>query len=141
MYRLTTKTCSSSCSDPLNWHVNEDPTTWTFSTLFNLDQPVTAPPTVSLDDQGKLWVYFGTGRYFSEADKTDSSLQRFYGIIDPCIHGGCTDTISISNLLDASLATVSTGGSVSGISGVTDLTSLLSTAKSKDGWYLDLATS
>jgi type IV pilus assembly protein PilY1 len=141
MYRLTTKTCSLNCSDPLNWHVNEDPTTWTFSTLFQLDQPVTAPPSVSLDDQGKLWVYFGTGRYFSEADKTDSSLQRFYGIIDPCIHGGCTDTISISNLLDASLATVSTGGSVSGISGVTDWTSLLSTVKGKDGWYLNLTTS
>jgi type IV pilus assembly protein PilY1 len=141
MYRLTTKTCSSGCEDPLNWNYSEDPTTWTFSTLFEFNQPITAPPAVSLDDQNKLWVYFGTGRYYSEADKSDTTSQKLYGIKDPCYNGNCTTTVSSSNLFDASLATVSVGGSVSGITGVTNWENLLSTVKAKEGWYMNLTTS
>jgi type IV pilus assembly protein PilY1 len=141
MYRLTTKACSSGCEDSLNWNYSEDPTTWTFSTLFEFNQPITAPPAVSLDDQSKLWVYFGTGRYYSEADKSDTTSQKFYGIKDPCYNGNCTTTVLSSNLFDASLASVSVGGSVSGITGVTNWENLLSTAKSKDGWYMNLSAS
>jgi type IV pilus assembly protein PilY1 len=142
MYRLTTKSCSSGCEDITNWNYSEDPTTWTFSTLFECDQPITASPAVSLDDQGKLWVYFGTGKYYCEADKSDTTLQKLYGIIDPCFNGNCTTTIVSTNLFDASQASVAVGGgTVSGISGVTDWQSLLSTTRSKDGWFMDLTTS
>jgi type IV pilus assembly protein PilY1 len=142
MYRLTTKSCSSGCEDVANWHYSEDPTTWTFSTLFACDQPVTAPPAVSIDDLGKLWIYFGTGKYYVEADKNDTSLQKLYGIIDPCFTGGnCTTTILASNLFDSTQAVVSVGGAVSGVSGVTDWQGLTSMMRTKEGWFMDLTAS
>ena len=66
-------------SDPSKWYVNK---------LFDSDRPITAPPSVSVEhfpDFGidNVWVYFGTGRYIADADKTDANQQYLYGIKDP----------------------------------------------------------
>ena len=47
-------------------------------------QPITAPVTVRGEPEtNNTWIFFGTGRYLSDEDITDRSLQRWYGIIDP----------------------------------------------------------
>ena len=54
--------------------------------------PVTAAPSLVMDDSGKLWVFFGSGRYYSIADKTDSQQQYFFGIKDKVISSECNET-------------------------------------------------
>jgi len=46
-------------------------------------QPISSDPNVAVDDNGRMWVYFGTGRYYVKDDETISSQQSFYGIVEP----------------------------------------------------------
>ncbi|MCL2644693.1 MAG: PilC/PilY family type IV pilus protein, partial [Betaproteobacteria bacterium] len=45
-------------------------------------QPITAPPTVTIDGDGLPWVFFGTGRYLAISDRSDQTIQRWYGLMD-----------------------------------------------------------
>src|SRR2546426_5799707 len=38
--------------------------------------PITAGSTVSADDTNSIWVFFGTGRFFTQADKGDRKSTR-----------------------------------------------------------------
>ena len=63
---------------------DQDPKFWeSESVLFDAEQPITAAATVALDDEGKNWVFFGTGRYFVQKDGSDLNLQSYYGIKEP----------------------------------------------------------
>ncbi|MCJ7547767.1 MAG: hypothetical protein MUP30_13280 [Deltaproteobacteria bacterium] len=66
-------------------NINEDttPNNWTFSTLMSFDYPVTAAPTAAVDPYDRLWLYFGTGRYFNDADRGSTSEQKLFGVWDP----------------------------------------------------------
>ncbi len=49
-------------------------------------QPIVAPPTVgSHPDTGELWIFFGTGRFISTGDRSDASIQTWYGVRDPIV--------------------------------------------------------
>ena len=49
-------------------------------------QPITAPPLVGRHPEtGELWVFFGTGRFISGADRSDTSVQTWYGIRDKIV--------------------------------------------------------
>ena len=53
--------------------------------LIDTARPVTAPPAIGTDGYNK-WVFFGTGRFFDEDDKSDASSnaqEAFYGIKEP----------------------------------------------------------
>ena len=46
-------------------------------------QPITARPSIGTNPaDGSLWVFFGTGRYLTTADISDTSTQSWYGIMD-----------------------------------------------------------
>ncbi len=92
MFRLVTKAGDN---------YSENPDDWTLSTFFTTDtgQPITSAAGASFDNDHNLWVYFGTGKYMSAEDKTDTKQQSFYGIKDPCYQGGCTITVAKSCLL------------------------------------------
>lgn len=46
-------------------------------------QPITARPSLGANPaDGSLWVFFGTGRYLTTGDVSDTSTQSWYGIID-----------------------------------------------------------
>lgn len=45
-------------------------------------QSVTSRLAVSEDSQGRNMVFFGTGKDFELADKSDTSVQTFYGVVD-----------------------------------------------------------
>lgn len=60
-----------------------DPGQWVFSTFMSLNRPVTAAPSAAVDLFNRLWIYFGTGRYFNDADRSDTSDQRLVGVWDP----------------------------------------------------------
>jgi type IV pilus assembly protein PilY1 len=45
--------------------------------------PITAAPAVSTDNDGRFWVYFGTGRFLAEADKVNTDAQALVGVKEP----------------------------------------------------------
>jgi len=80
-----------------------DPSTWVLSQMVHTEAPITAAPAaaVGTDYSAKsLWLYFGTGRYLSNGDKTDDSQQYLVGLKDPYYNGWLTDT-ERDNILDA----------------------------------------
>jgi type IV pilus assembly protein PilY1 len=68
-------------------------------------QPIVAPATGTIDNKGEKWVYFGTGRFFSLADKLNDDQQSYYGVKEPNteVNGEMVlsyDTVPVSDLLD-----------------------------------------
>ncbi|HXX74824.1 MAG TPA: PilC/PilY family type IV pilus protein [Nitrospiraceae bacterium] len=164
LYRLTTNcldTTQPCPTNPAQWGItsgsNQIPTeiidtfTDASSTTRNLG-PVVYAPVAVVDDSYKLWVFAGTGRYFSTADKTDTSSQYLVGIKDSVMTFSCTQTSSTScwdnNLVDltgitvcvAGVGTCTTANQVSGVTGVSTYPSLIALVQSKDGFVRILPT-
>lgn len=121
--------------DPGNWEPD--------SVLFDAGQPITAAATAGLDDDGRNWVFFGTGRYFVPLDGADPSLQSYYGIKEPLVFGkplekswasvaktGLIDTTSYRVFTDAD-RTVDNDGIA------TNWAALEADQSSHDGWFID----
>jgi type IV pilus assembly protein PilY1 len=86
-----------------------DPSTWGSKTkhLFTAqkDQPITVPTSLSLYrelGQTHVMAYFGTGKYFTLADKDDKTLQSFYAIKDNAVKVGIG---GLADQTDASVCT------------------------------------
>jgi type IV pilus assembly protein PilY1 len=61
---------------------------WTYEKVFtardasNNPQPITSAPGVARDTTtGKVWVFFGTGRYMTSDDQASRAVQSYYGIL------------------------------------------------------------
>jgi Tfp pilus tip-associated adhesin PilY1 len=68
----------------ININENTNVAEWTYSTMMSLDRPVTAAPTAAVDMFNRLWIYFGTGRYFNQDDREDlTTTQNLFGVWDP----------------------------------------------------------
>jgi len=76
MYRLVT------CSNYFPGTEQSNPASWNLNTLVNMQRPITAGPVVAKDEFNNFWVYFGTGRYISNADEADTLTQYLVGIKD-----------------------------------------------------------
>jgi len=124
--------------------IDQNPKNWLpDSVLFDAQQPITAAATVGLDDEGRNWVFFGTGRYFVTTDGSDMNLQSYYGIKEPLnLMSPPTkswDTITKSTLVDTtyyrvftdSAKTVDLHGTPSNWLGV------VQEQASMNGWYID----
>lgn len=85
-----------------NWNPDDDPNNWTLSTLIEAKGPISSAPNATRDATGNLWIFFGTGRFWSTGDKAEclaacspddtvpacltcktNSKQWFYGIKEP----------------------------------------------------------
>ena len=110
---------------------DKTPTNWQISKLIDGIGPVTASTSVLQDTQNsKLWVFFGTGRYFTASD--DSDVQRnLYGVIDPCYPN--TDTSDPLKKFSSSCTSVTA-------SSLTDVTSdpAAMLDVNAGGWKIDL---
>lgn len=116
--------------------------------------PSASAPAVTLDDTDKMWIFFGTGRYFSNADKVDNTLQRLFGIKDSVLGATCSETSTTScqdnDLVDVTNAVICIvcSGSTNQVTdptnpGVTTYngtgtTSMIGLVASKDGWRVTL---
>ena len=63
-------------------------TSWAFNKVFTAEypsataQPISSAPGVARDPAtGKIWVFFGTGRYMTADDQASTSTQTYYGVI------------------------------------------------------------
>lgn len=163
LYRLTMG-CSAAPCDPMTWGIasgaNRTPTevidTFYDTTLGATVEvgPSASAPVVTLDDADKMWVFFGTGRYFGNADKVDNTIQRLFGIKDSVLSATCTET-SITSCHDNDLVDVTKAvicivcsGSTNQVTdptnpGVTDFNgmgtnSMVGLVASKDGWRITM---
>ncbi|MCP4182507.1 MAG: hypothetical protein GY761_04220 [Hyphomicrobiales bacterium] len=111
------------------------------SVLLNPDKPISAAPAVGKDNDGKNWVFFGTGRFFNSSDKIDTSQHRFYGLKEPVTNIGVKNWTELAeiNLIDVTGFKVYSDQSVDG-SSASDWDSLLADQSIKDGWFLDFTT-
>lgn len=61
------------------------PVPWSSSfgaVLFSGRYPFTASPEAAKDPRGSVWIYAGSGKYFSDIDETDASQQIAFGLRD-----------------------------------------------------------
>lgn len=112
---------------------------WKWSKVIDGIGPVTTSITKLQDRTNKkLWLYFGSGRYFYRTDDTSSTRQSLFGIKEPCystaagptndIDHNCTaDPISSADLLNQS------GESQAVLNDPT-----ANSITSKPGWRIDL---
>jgi len=150
------------------WRIvtNDDPNpaNWSMSLLFNTatGESITAAPSTTNDDLNNAWLYFGTGKYYSTADRSDTSTYTMYGIKDPCWNGatkawdtaclGSASSVtsasynspsvanSTSTLMDTTNAVVNTSGAVSGVTGgggtaPTTFDELITLSTTAGGWF------
>ena len=94
MYRLVTKALSDLDSDgdiEFNEQTITKPWDWHLELLADAKQPISAAPGIGWDGYN-FWIYFGTGRFYDDWDKTDDQTQRFFGIREPvdCTTGHLT---------------------------------------------------
>jgi Tfp pilus tip-associated adhesin PilY1 len=66
---------------------SQDLSEWTPATsdikvLFSGNYPFTASPDAARDTKGSVWVFSGSGKYYSDLDEADTSAQIFLGMID-----------------------------------------------------------
>jgi len=167
MYRLTTSGCTNAPCSTSTWGVangaNRQATEmidsfndYTALTSVTVEMgPVTASPSVTIDDANKVWVFFGTGRYLSNSDKTSTEQQYLFGIKDSVMNSGCTQTSATNcrnadlvNTTNAVVCVVCAGGTnqmtdpnnPTLTSVTTGANSMVGLVQSKDGWYIKLAT-
>ena len=94
-------------------------------------QSITAAPAVSRNPANNdLWIHFGTGRYLSEVDLSDSNVQTWYGIIDR----GTTVTRANLREVDIEAEVAPTANSL-GARVVESVTGAV-----PNGWYIDLVS-
>jgi len=102
---------------------------WTVSPLINGIGPVTSAVTKLQDrGNGKLWLYFGTGRYYyktSAGIDDPSSIRNLYGVQDPCYNYNVIDQSCTASALT--------------VSNLTNKTTVTTAAATSDvGWYINL---
>jgi type IV pilus assembly protein PilY1 len=162
-YRLTMGTCAAAPCTPSTWGVlsgaNRIPTEVVERVpIGGTPQylgPVTAGSTVTLDDSGNTWIFFGTGRFFSSADKADQRPQYLVGVKDSVLRsGGCTQSDAVNchdeDLLEVTSAQVcvscGSGTQVQGLGSITSFSDLRDQIQgntslgitAKDGWVIRL---
>ncbi|MBI3606802.1 MAG: putative Ig domain-containing protein [Nitrospirae bacterium] len=122
--------------------------------LFTGSYPFTASPDSARDTNGNIWVYAGSGKYFSDVDEADSAAQIFLGLQDK--PSGITYPVTTASLDDRTNVTTtgvvtdttqaclynSTTNSFSLQTLVTSINQTSSSvAPSTKGWFLSLSAS
>lgn len=135
-----------------------DPGAWEKSLFYSPGRPISTAPSIGLDNNANVWVYFGTGRFLHIDDRFDASQQAFYGLKDKCYFGnvggvtGCPNvaTTGTMGLLESNRYNIMTTGAVSPPVSANTLPNQPQTlttywslqkfmADSGMGWYISLA--
>ncbi|HLZ34477.1 MAG TPA: hypothetical protein VKP13_10700 [Nitrospira sp.] len=163
-YRLTMGTCSAAPCTTSTWGVLSGTARSATEMIAQLTiggstaylGPMTAAPVVTLDSSGNTWVFFGTGRLFSNADKIDQHAQYLVGVKDAVLDGTCTQSTTTNcwdqNLLNVTNAAIcvscSSGNQVQGVGSIATFSDLVTQIQGNaaagipamDGWFIQLAT-
>lgn len=117
-----------------------DPSHWSISPVIDDIGPVTSSVTRLQDITAhNLWLYFGTGRYYSKGDD-QTNIQSLFGIKEPCYAASDSFSGSYSTPCTTKIAATSTSTGVSGSTLVDQSGTPGTVASSKDGWFINLGT-
>jgi type IV pilus assembly protein PilY1 len=159
LYRLTMGDCVTAPCSTGTWGIpsgaNRIPTEMVTEVSLSSGSmylgPVATYPTVTVDDVGAVWNFFGTGRFYGTADKSNTDTQYLVGVKDSVMRPGvgCDQSTLLClshNQLDVSnvqiCVTCAPGSNqVNGVAGTTTFPTLISLVKSMDGWVTTLQTS
>lgn len=110
-------------------------------------QPITTAPDLVLREGFQI-IFFGTGKYFEDGDKTTTQTQSFYGLYDYNVsdsNPSANGKYSRSNLVGQTLSqtTVTQGSTTTTYRYFSSTTSFTpdNTNSTKKGWYVDLPSS
>jgi len=119
-----------------------DPSHWVKSLMLDVDQPISAAPSIAQDDDRRNWVFFGTGRYFTASDKVDTALQSYYGLKEPLDTDDAREWTELSDtdLIDVTDFEIFSDRSIGNGAGNETWDELLVSQLTSDGWYLDFST-
>ncbi len=109
-------------------HDETDPALWTMDMIMDMGQPITSEGSVATDEYNHLWVYFGTGRLYSDIDEIDPTLHSYVGFRDDTTH-----TTDPALLYDVTNVQVDTFGVVQ--PGDLPFDSLETLVGNRLGWY------
>lgn len=131
---------------------NQAPMSWSLSPLIDVGQPITAAPSAATDEDNRLWIYFGTGRFFNRDDIPQAAHMSFYGVKEPVDANGTNTwaTVSVSDLFNSteiSLNNSTCGGQndsncvivYQGQSELGSWQTLLDTVDATPGWRQDFS--
>jgi len=120
---------------------SDDLSDWTISEFMSVPGPITAGCAITMDDAGNLWLYFGSGRYYSDTDEGDHSDQYFVGVKDPD-WASASSSVDFSDLIDISTVNVQQTDSGSYVyyygDDPVDYDSLLAGMAASNGWKMTL---
>ncbi len=147
----------------------DNPTAWPSPVvLLESDNTYTIPPitrtmSLSTDTEDNVWVYFGTGRFIDDADKTTIQQNYLFGVKDPFFNSNYGDTGSATtnyfhdysksltltpgDLFNTDEIVVTSGGKVFDSNGSSlfgedgNWSELISAVREKDGWRRSLEIS
>lgn len=89
------------------WRYDLRTTPWTYQKIFQSPQPIQGRPTLSVDVDGNVLIYFGTGRYLDASDIGTTNTQYFVAVKDDFSNS----LLSMSDLVDQSGTVSETQGS------------------------------
>ncbi len=128
----------------------EDPTQWTKTVFFNPNsasgdhQHINTALSIAKDNDGRIWLYFGTGRFWSALDRQSpyfSYQNSFYGIKEPVVdyaHDNLTLTYGTVAAKATSLKNV-TGIEIDNEDQSTFSTLEADIKDNYSGWYLNFS--
>lgn len=140
--------------DTVNGSYDSNPASWALSKIFTSPRPIVAAPSLSVDKKGNSWLYFGTGRYFTEDDKNSIETNYFIGLKDPFfnrelygpdpgnetyyLNAVSAKTVLESDLFNANAYSLTSSGTVYNMPAGTlsdeNFNSLVQMANEMDGW-------
>ncbi|HZC67580.1 MAG TPA: hypothetical protein VE201_03080, partial [Nitrospirales bacterium] len=112
--------------------------------------PVLSAPVLSTDDSHNIWAFFGTGRFFTNTDKTNTDIQHYFGVKDSFMtQGSPSQTVQRNNLFNVTNVAVCTSCPISSnvdfnyTGGTGNFTnsqaSLVNQLQNMDGWFTVLS--
>jgi len=112
----------------------------------NQVQPITgtieigAAPSGVTGSPPPAMLWFGTGRYLTDSDRSDATVQSMYGMVDRFASGGNANSAKVSRS-DLQVQTASVGNSGEGTISNTAVDYTGTGNSRRDGWYMDLPRS
>lgn len=116
-------------------HNDPDPVNWTLHKVITLNKPITAEGSVATDSKGNLWIYFGTGKYFSNIDVANTDTMMFVGVKDDTTQGDLANpAFTLNDLANVTDVHVYSDTVISSL-GVNNFDELVQYVEARDGWY------
>ncbi|MGQ9533850.1 MAG: pilus assembly protein [bacterium] len=109
-----------------------NPNDWVLSAVTqNLQRPMIAEGNVAVDEFNRLWVYFGSGRFFSDVDEADiTTKQLFVGIKEDTV-----STFSLASMYNVTNVWIDTSGNAHIGATVKPFEEFMDDVYATNGWY------